>query len=145
MNRLYRAKKRGESGLSLIELMIALAVIGIALLAMLTMMLNSMNLKEVQRQRALAKQATVAKLEEIKAQDFDFINLQYGPGGPDNTFTVDGLLNPANQAIFGDIQARGVIAIDATNPDLLDLRVVVTWEGVGGHLLTYEGRSMYTE
>ena len=134
------AGRRFRRGFSLIEVMVALAVIAIALFSMLTMMLNTMNLKEVQRQRALAKQAALAKLEEIKAQDFDTINPQYGAGGFMNTFTVDGLLDSAQ----GDSQARGAIAIDNTNPDLLDLTVTITWEALGGQNLNYSTRSLYS-
>ena len=132
-------RKGAKGGFSLIEVVVALAVISIALLSMLTMMLNTTNLKEVGRQRTLAKQAAMAKLEELKAQDFDSIVPDYGTGGPQNTFEVEGLtgidaLNPV---------AQGVISIDNSNPDLLDLTIVVTWQGLGNQILVYEARSIY--
>ena len=129
-------RKARQGGFSLLEVVVALAVISIALLAMLTMMLNTSNLKEVGRQRSLAMQAAMAKLEELKAQDFDTIVPNYGPGGAQNSFDVDGLRD-------GNNDAQGVITIDDTNPDLLDLTIIVTWEGIGGKSLVYEARSIY--
>jgi hypothetical protein len=123
--------RRAEEGVTLIEIVITLGVLALAIMAVFSMLLLGIRLDELNRERDLAKDAVTTVIEKIKAHDFDSIKIDYGEGGdPGNTFVVDGLYN-----------SQGEILIDSSNPELLDIRVRLTWEGREG-TNTYEARVM---
>lgn len=161
MNGLYRGRPRRDSGLSLVELMVALGVIAVALFSLVAMILNTTRGKQAQRDQALAKQAATAKLEEMRAQTFNQIFARYNttpaddPGGvgtsPGAFFTVDGLPFTWVHPTFGaQIRGRGTItfALDAVgtplNPNLLDVTVTIDWTRVGGKS-NYILRSLFSK
>jgi len=65
-------RRRARSGgLSLVELMMALSVITIALMAILSMIMHTTSDKEAQRELAFAKDSASWILENVKAQGFN--------------------------------------------------------------------------
>jgi type II secretory pathway pseudopilin PulG len=123
-------------GLTLLELMIALGVIAVSLIAILSMILSTSTLKDGMRDLSTAKEAAGAKLEEIKSQAFDAIPGYVTANG---LFGVPGLNHPA----FGS-QGRGQIFIDASNPNLYDITVTISWVRQGGQGSGYTLRTLYS-
>lgn len=124
--------KNKQRGVSLVELMIALAVIAIALLGMVGVVLHTISIKEANREQQLAKTAATRQLETVKLAgktNYDTVVLTY-----------NGQVVPVN-----DLANNGTCTttIDSTNPDLLDVRILIQWTGVRGQS-RYELRSMMT-
>ena len=128
----------GERGFTLLEVIIALGVIAISLFAALTMILHTSKTKDSMREQQIARETAAAKLEEIKAHPFNLINATYSGA----TFPVSGLTDPTNVA--GNFQGRGTVSVDASNPNLFEVQVTVTWRGQGGAPRSYSARNMYT-
>ena len=68
---LSEGRRRRSGGISLVELMMALSVITIALMAILSMIMHTTSDKEAQRELAFAKDAASWILENVKAQGFN--------------------------------------------------------------------------
>ncbi len=125
-------------GVSLVELMIALAVIAIALLGIVGVFLNTLSVKEANREQQIAKTAATRRLEEIRTAaqtDFGTVATTYA----NTTFSISELSNPAT----ADKRGLGTVLIDSSNSNLLDVRVLITWAGVRGDS-RYEVRSLLT-
>ena len=68
---IMRTLKRGRRrslGLSMVELMLALAIMIIALFAIMTMILHATRSKESQRELSIAKEAVHQRLDELRSQ-----------------------------------------------------------------------------
>jgi prepilin-type N-terminal cleavage/methylation domain-containing protein len=66
-----KGRRARRGGLSLLELMIALSVIAISLMAIMSMIVHTTSDKEVQRELAFAKDTASWILENVKAQGFN--------------------------------------------------------------------------
>lgn len=143
---------RRQAGVSLVELMIALGIIAIALMAIISSLVHTMRSKEYQRELTHAKQAATSKLEEIRAKaansgafssaSADYLPTLYANG---STFNVEGLALPSNTA--GGKKALGTIVLRQTLGDdrLLDFEVQVKWLGVSAKEETFTARGMITK
>jgi prepilin-type N-terminal cleavage/methylation domain-containing protein len=123
---------RNQKGVSLVELMIALAVIAIALLGIVGVLLHTISVKESNREQQLAKTAATRQLETIRTAaktNFDQISITFN----NLTFPVSELAN----------NGTGTVTVDSTNPDLLELRILIQWNGVRPNS-RYEIRSLLT-
>ena len=60
--------RRRQAGVSILEVIIALAVIAIALLQAVSLVTHTATMKEVTKEQMIAKESCTAKLEEIKAK-----------------------------------------------------------------------------
>ena len=121
--------RNGQKGVTLLEVIIALAVIAIALLSIVSVIVHTTNLKDSTRELTISKEAAQARFEEMR--DADFSNLAAAYNGQVNA--VPGLANGSE-----------TITVDAANPDLLDVKIVIQWDGVGGQT-TYTTRTLITE
>jgi type II secretory pathway pseudopilin PulG len=136
--------RRPESGLSLLEVMIALAIIAFAIFAIMSMILGTMAAQEAMRELQTAKEAAAQKIEQIKSTDFQTALTTYPPVVPPTTppqFPVAGLVDTS----YPDKIARGsvITQIDA-NQTLMDILVSITWKGRKG-TTTYSMRSLYAK
>ena len=61
---------RRDAGMSLVEIMIALVVVGLALVAMVSLMLSSNRLQEDARERSYAYNAARSVVEEMRGTAF---------------------------------------------------------------------------
>jgi type II secretory pathway pseudopilin PulG len=100
--------------MTLIEIMIALSILAISILALLSSLCAAAKLQDVTRERALAQNAARAKIEEMRSRTYTQIYSLYNsnpaddPGGPGTapgaTFTVPGLNAfpgvPVGQIVF---------------------------------------------
>ena len=127
-----------RAGVSLLELMIALSVIAIALLGIVGVLLQTLSVKEANREQQSAKTAATRRLEIVRtAAQSDFATVAATYAG--STFSVPDLSNLAT----ADKRGLGTVLIDSSNPNLLDVRILITWAGVRGDS-RYEVRSMLT-
>jgi prepilin-type N-terminal cleavage/methylation domain-containing protein len=136
--------RRKQSGLSLLELIIAMSVIAIAMFAILSMIVHSMQTKETLRELQIAKEAVSTKMEEIKSHTMQLPPYLLPTGTiPDAnsvynfytltanaSFPVSGITD--SRLTTTDKTAVGTIKIDATNPYVYEVMVTVNWVGRKG-------------
>jgi prepilin-type N-terminal cleavage/methylation domain-containing protein len=124
---------RTQSGLSLLELIIALSIIAIAMFGILSMILHSMQTKETMRELQIAKEAVSTKIEEIKSHPMKLPGTDtvgdsvYAYYTANATFNVSGLTDSTRTG--SDKTAQGFVKIDFTNPYLYEVMVTVRWTG----------------
>lgn len=114
------------NGFTLLEVSIAIVILAVGIMATVMVIITSTLQREVSREMDLAKNAATAKLQEIRAYDFDSVHDYYHLGAG-NTFTVDGLL-PQKDA--GGELPIGSVSVDDTNTELLDITVTIRWLSV---------------
>ncbi|MBU3933384.1 MAG: prepilin-type N-terminal cleavage/methylation domain-containing protein [Candidatus Omnitrophica bacterium] len=103
--------KRG--GFTLLEVMIAAAVLVVALLGLLGVFTNCFGLNETARNLTIAINGAQERLEQIRNADFGTIIANYN--GPFNVSGLDGI---------GRVDATYVAG---SNNNLIDTRVVICW------------------
>ena len=106
-----------ESGLTLIEIALAIIILTVGILSIFSVIIPSMYLDQSSREFDIAKAAAADKLEEIRAYDFDSVYTTYN----NSYFSVQELGVPSG------ITNTGYVNINNANPDLLDITVTVTW------------------
>lgn len=91
---------RSEAGISVLEIMIALVVIAIALLAVTSLLFSSNRIQHDGKERMIAFNAARQVLEDMRAANYDHVWHRYnsikadditGVTNPGNTFKVPGL------------------------------------------------------
>lgn len=124
MRRLFRKKWSKKTAFTLIELMIAAGILALVLVGLLLLFIYSLSLSELAGNLTIAISQAQGKLEEIRNHSFDSIAVDYGESGsPGNIF------NP------GQLDGKGVIYIDDTNPELLEIEIAVSWRGKGNRII----------
>ena len=110
---IQQQQRTAESGLTLVELVIALSIFIILAAGLSASMVAGLRLNSDTRSRDDAREAARSQMEIILAwNDYDTLAANY-----------DG-------ATF----SHGTVGVDATNPDLLEIRLTVTWEASTGPL-----------
>lgn len=104
-------KSRRDAGFSLLEIVIALAVMAVALLGLASFISSSGQVEKENGNRSLAYNAARRMLEEMRSTTFADVFSTYKSGETKNTFFVDGL--PAgpwtgqwNNPVTGALQDR---------------------------------------
>lgn len=101
--------------MTLLEVVVALAVVGIALFGVLTTLVNCMLLDSMTRQRSTAINAALKRMEEIRGVDFSQV------ADLDNRrFYVAELARSSTDS-------GGLVTVDDANEDLLEVTVSVSW------------------
>ncbi len=104
-------RRSAESGLTLVELIVALSIFIILAAGLSASMVAGLRLNTDTRNRDNAREAARSQMEVILAwNDYDTIAANY-----------DGMSF-----------SHGTVSVDATNPDLLEVRLTVTWEASTG-------------
>ena len=110
------ARRRRRSGMTLIEVMIAVFVLGTLFAAALSAIIQSSALVTASRHEMQATCRLNTLIEEVRARSFT---------------EAAGLVTVTNQAFtdtnFAGTYSRSIVAV-ATNPDLLRLSVSVSWK-----------------
>jgi len=136
---LPRGPKR-KRGLTLVELMIALAIIAIALFGILSMIVQMMAIREATRESELAKEWVQKKIEEVKSRPFsDLRTVAYTPAGG-SVYTA-AFANPDVPTQLPN--GAGVLMVDYTNANLYEIVASVNWKGRLGPG-TYSMRNLYS-
>jgi prepilin-type N-terminal cleavage/methylation domain-containing protein len=132
-----KTERAAPEGFTLVELMIAMAVIAIGITALLSVINVSTKMHLGSEQGITAKNAARALVETLKGYSCDQISLMYYP--------------EANVSVSGfssSDQATGTIAVDKTDPALLKVAVRVKWRigVVNGQnkYCTYEVRRLFS-
>lgn len=103
-----------NKGFTLIEVMIAAAILVTVICGILLIYINSLELISLSRNLTFSVNAAQRKIEEIRDYTFSLIYADYN----EQVFTVDEM-PPGN--------SRGVIYVDDANPDLLKVTISVCW------------------
>ncbi|QAT17375.1 protein containing Prepilin-type cleavage/methylation [Candidatus Velamenicoccus archaeovorus] len=92
------ASRRYPAGFTLIEVVLALAILAVTLSGLLLTYVSMFVLTDMQRDHALASNSLLARLEEIRAMDFDSIPAAAGP------FNLTDYGFPANRSSRGRVE-----------------------------------------
>ena len=147
---------RTSAGVTLVELMIALIVMGIAIIGVVSVMLHTIKSKELTREFDIAKEAAHSKLEQLRATPWEQTGGLTGPFLSDMNstiytapFTVPELNHTAtaNKKAFGNVRVynENYPRRNAANfnPDLIDIEIRIQWIGIDGQR-EHAVRSMFT-
>ncbi|MFC1624254.1 prepilin-type N-terminal cleavage/methylation domain-containing protein [Candidatus Omnitrophota bacterium] len=125
-------KNKNNSGFTLLELMITTGILAIFISGFFATIIGLFSLNENSRKLALSITAVQDKMEEVRNHS-PFFDDDDGDGNDDNgifatfdgdTFDVNGL--PVD-SVTGDVQAKGTVFIDNTDPDLLIAYITASW------------------
>lgn len=109
-------KKNNNNGFMLAELVVLLGILAVAVTSILQLFIHTNTLAEMAGHKTAAVSEAQTKIEQIRTVSFDDIATNYSSGGtPGNTFDTSLL------------RGKGVIYIDASNSELLEVEVVVCW------------------
>ncbi|MBI4833195.1 MAG: prepilin-type N-terminal cleavage/methylation domain-containing protein [Planctomycetes bacterium] len=108
----YDLNEKNLNGFTLVELVLAIVILTIGIMALMTNIMPAMKLEETSRSFDIAKSAATDKLEEIAGYDFDSICTVYSG----TNFAASELGDNA-----------GYISIDNSNTELLDITVTISW------------------
>ena len=157
--------------MSVVEIMIAMVVVAIALLAMISLMTSSNRIQEDARERSVAYNAARAVIEDMRQRTFIEVFDAYKSGAALNRFTVDRLgpppLNDTHQGTVQFPETKGLLdesfvdtgfgtpkdlnqdgdttdLISGTEISILPVRVVIRWRAPGGGEKRLELASLIT-
>jgi len=150
--------RKAQKGFSLVELMMAMAIIAIALFGILSMITQTMSMREVARENEMAKEWVQKRIEEIKSQPISGMSGWQWPtpmpacmttqtSGTKYTATYVGVANSAYAEPAPPLQlagAVGTILIDTSNPNLYEIIGTITWKGRKGTGV-YTMRNLYSK
>lgn len=124
MRMLLRKRWSKIEAFALMELMITVGILALVLIGLIQLFFHCLSLGEIAGNLTLAICEAQGKLEEIRNHSFDSMVVDYGENGnPGHTF------NP------GQLDGKGVICINDTNPELLEIEIVVSWRGKGNRII----------
>lgn len=111
-------------GFTLAELLVAVIILGLVLGGLLQVFIRSSVLAELAYNKTVAMSEAQGKMEEIRNYDYDSIAADYASGGAQgNTFSLS------------QLTGTGVIYIDSSNADLLEVEIVVSWQNKYGRIV----------
>jgi len=114
---------RKNSAFTLVELLVVIAILSFVLVALLRLFVACGVLVNMSQCITAATIDAQNKIEEIRNSDFDDITTNYvSSGTPGNTFNLTTLTG------------KGVIYIDSSNPDLLQIDIVVCFQDRYGRI-----------
>ena len=149
---------KGEQGMTLLEVTLAIAVLTAGLVALLMVLASAMQQKEISREVAYATDAAVAKLEEIRGYagvDFTTLASRYSSAAY-NEFCANCGLNHTAGSQCHNFNTRwglkpqsgryntGFITLDSSMPSLVEVTVNIAWESTIGqnNLITNTMRTL---
>ena len=112
MKNIKLRKLRSKKGISLVEILIAAGILGVVLVGQIKLFIVCSGLATISGNMTMATAAAQSKLEEIRGHDYADIVADYSGATFDLT----------------DIVGKGVVYVDSSNPDLLEVEVVVSWQ-----------------
>ena len=109
--------KKNKKGLTLVEVLVAMAIIATVVIGMMELFIYSTVLSESTRNLSNAFREAQSKMEEIRNHSYSLLTTDYVSGGtPGDTFSLSLMTG------------EGVIYIDSSNSSLLQITIVVSWE-----------------
>jgi hypothetical protein len=118
-------RKRGlQGGFTLMELMITGGVLILVVAGILRLFIYGLNLSQMAGDLTAAVTEVQGEFEEIRNCSFSRITFDYAAGGvPGNIFS------------FSQLNGTGVIYIDDTNQELLEIEIVASWQTAAGRVI----------
>lgn len=112
-------QRNGKKGFTLLEVLITAGILVVVIGGLIRLFIHCSVLSESTGNMALAMADAQTVMEEIRGHDYSLITTDYASGGtPGNTFNVS----------IGTGMGKGVIYLDSSNADLLQITVVVCWK-----------------
>jgi len=105
--------KKSEKGLTLAEVLLATAILAFAVCAILTAYISCAALAATSKNVNIATDAALGLAEEIRSTTF---------------IDIPGSYNQLNFTLNDIAQSRGVVYVDDTNPELLEVTISVCWK-----------------
>lgn len=119
-------KTNSESGFSIVEVVMALALLAVGTLSLLGTMSSAGQADEAVRKRSIAFGSAHGVLQEViadsRVKDFDDF-VAWWSDAANQTFSVQGLSNP----LVAGVDALAVVTIDAADVERVALTVSVSW------------------
>ena len=120
----YLCVKKEMAGFSLAELLVTVGILVTVIVILLQLFIYNSVLAELSGNMGYAISDAQTKIEEIKNSTYSSIATNYASGGtPGNTFNLS------------QGQGKGVIYIDSSNADLLEVSVVICWRNKDGRVI----------
>ena len=164
-------RPRRDRGMTVVEIMIAMVVISLAIVAMVSLMLSANRVQEDARERGYAYNAARTVIENMRGMAFDAVFDTYKKGTTLNTFKVDRLNAIPGSSTHGvvefpetgglldesyvdtglgtpkDLNQDGdtVDTLTGGSALILPVRVVIRWVSPGGRENRLELASLITE
>jgi prepilin-type N-terminal cleavage/methylation domain-containing protein len=112
-----------RAGFTLVEVLVAVGILAVVIVGLLRLFIYCSILSDLSGNMTLATNEAQSKLEEIRNHDYGSIVTDYSSGGtPGNTFNLT------------ELTGMGVITIDNSNPDLLQIDINVSWQNKDGRI-----------
>lgn len=147
-----RTAPRGRDGLTLVEIVIAVAILSVFLVGMFATMASAQRADVLTRERTAASEAAFTMLDTIMTSDFDLMsnrtltfNVEFDTGRagtqpflapaasfPTDVWTSWGQTAPTTFPTAGVVVTRTGVDGDAGNTDLMEVRVMVAWRAFDG-------------
>jgi len=106
-----------RKGFTLVEVLVATGLLVIVLAGLVGLFVYCSMLSELSGDMTMVMSELQGKWEEIRNHDYDLVVTDYSAGGtPGNIFNLT------------QVNAKGVIYIDANNPDLLVIKIIASWQ-----------------
>ena len=113
-----------NKGFSLIEVIITVGILVIVMTNLLGLFIYCSTLAQTSGNTTLAVREAQGKLDEMRDHSYGLITTDYGAGGtPGNIFSLN------------QLNGKGVIYFESPNPDLLQIKVVVSWKNKDNRLI----------
>ena len=150
--------RKSQEGFSLVELMMAMAIIAIALFGILSMITQTMKMREMGRENELAKEWVQKRIEEVKSQPISAMSGWQWPTPIPvcmTTTTVGTKYTATYVAVTGSTYAEpapppqlagavGTVLVDTTNPNLYEIVGTISWKSMKGTGV-YTMRNLYSK
>ena len=106
-----------KKGFTLIEVLIAIGILVIVLVGLFQVFISCSQLASTAGNLTMAVSEAQDKIEEIRNHAYDLIATDYAAVGSP----------PANTFDLAELNGKGVVYIDSSNPDLLVIEVNICW------------------
>ncbi|MDP8264832.1 MAG: type II secretion system protein [Candidatus Aceula lacicola] len=109
--------RKNLNAFTLAELLVVTVILGVAIVGMVNLFIYTSVAATLAGNKTLAVAAAQSKMEEIRNHDYSLIATDYASGG-----------TPGDTFFLSQVNGTGVIYIDSSNAQLLEIKVVVSWE-----------------
>ena len=110
-------RKGKNKGFTLIEVVVTVGILVIVMTNLLGLFIYCSTLAQTSGNVTLAIREAQGKLDEMRDHSYGLITTDYGAGGtPGNIFNLN------------QLNGKGVIYFESPNPDLFQIKVVVSWK-----------------
>lgn len=114
-----RKTSQTNQGFTLVELLMAVIILGFTLTGLIQVFLQCSVLAELSRNKTTAMSEIQGKMEEIRNSTYSSIAANYDDVGFD----------------LSQLTGKGISYVDSTNADLLEIKIVASWQNKDGRVI----------